>query len=290
MKLFLHRTEEDTHYIRDYCLTCAEDPRIDGLAKWLHLYAFSRPDGWEWNMADVRKRVADGRDAIYKALDSLEKYGYLQRIKCWDKENNRVQYQMNWYENPLPENQEVPAKDGDSLPENQEVPPEALPENPLPENQEALHGKHISTITTHGEVDPLPENQEVPNDEPLEDNPEVVHIMDPRVTELYDHTVKCVTWLNGAKPILLTWQGDFRYYIAKILSVDSDETVKRTINQHFRKLKETGRGFVWPFFRDNYDNDKAQMQGRFNGNPNHNNTRPGTRTAGSGRASKKPKR
>jgi hypothetical protein len=108
----------------------------------------------------------------------------------------------------------------------------------------------------------------------MDTSPTPINPMDPKVTSLYEHIVACVTHLNGSKPVLISWQGDCRYYLAKFLEHDSQEKVLDIINFYFKYLSENGKTFTWAFFRDDYDNIKARMEGRIqsartNTNANH---------------------
>ena len=62
-----------------------EDERISWRAKGLMGYLLSRKDGWKVFVADLQKRSTDGRDACYKALDELGRFGYLERLEVREK-------------------------------------------------------------------------------------------------------------------------------------------------------------------------------------------------------------
>jgi hypothetical protein len=54
-----------------------EDDRLSYRAKGVLGYLLSRPDNWRFNKTDLVRRSAEGRDAVYKALDELKEQSYL---------------------------------------------------------------------------------------------------------------------------------------------------------------------------------------------------------------------
>lgn len=56
-----------------------KDKRLSWKAKGIWLYAFSRPDDWEFNQADLINQATDGREAVRSGLSELEEAGYLHR-------------------------------------------------------------------------------------------------------------------------------------------------------------------------------------------------------------------
>ena len=99
MKLIVHRTHRDNHYAT-VNLTCVEDPRISGLAKALHLYAMSRPEGWRLQTQDLVSRFREGKEAIYAALKQLEDAGYLVRQQGKRRKGRFGSFVCHWYEEP----------------------------------------------------------------------------------------------------------------------------------------------------------------------------------------------
>lgn len=74
------RVERDSNF-RTINLSATHDDRLSWRAKGLHTYLVSRPDGWEFNVSDLRNRAKDGRDAVYAGLRELEEFGYLRRVQ-----------------------------------------------------------------------------------------------------------------------------------------------------------------------------------------------------------------
>lgn len=59
--------------------TIAKDNRLSWKAKGIWMYAFSRPDVWEFNIIDLCNQSTDGRDSVRAGLRELEEHGYLLR-------------------------------------------------------------------------------------------------------------------------------------------------------------------------------------------------------------------
>ena len=88
-----------------------ENPKLSFKAKGILAYALSRPDGWEFNLADLKNHCTDGRDAIRAGLTELREAGHLeytQERKSGKFSNGRILV----YEIPLSEPQaELPCTD-----------------------------------------------------------------------------------------------------------------------------------------------------------------------------------
>lgn len=88
-----------------------ENPTLSFRAKGILTYALSRPDGWEFNLADLKNHCTDGRDAIRAGLTELREAGHLeytQERKSGKFSNGRILV----YEIPLSEPQaELPCTD-----------------------------------------------------------------------------------------------------------------------------------------------------------------------------------
>jgi hypothetical protein len=101
VKSVCHRTHRNNRYTT-INLTCVEDPSLSALAKAIHLYAMSRPEGWDLTTKDIFKRFKEGRDAVYKAIVELETSRYLRRLQPRREGNRFSVVEMHWYEEPLP--------------------------------------------------------------------------------------------------------------------------------------------------------------------------------------------
>ena len=69
-------------------------------AKGLLVYLLSLPEDWELHKSEVWKHFSNGRDAVYRAFEELERKGYIQGKKFRD-EKGRIQYQYTVYEEPI---------------------------------------------------------------------------------------------------------------------------------------------------------------------------------------------
>lgn len=103
MKNIIHKTHRDNMFAT-VSLYCLQDPRVSGLAKALHFYAISRPEGWELRMQDLCRRFKEGRYAIRNALRELEDAGYLvrrqSRSAAADGSTRFGTTECCWYEEP----------------------------------------------------------------------------------------------------------------------------------------------------------------------------------------------
>lgn len=68
-------------------------------AKGLLVYLLSLPADWELHKTELPKHFTDGRDAVFRAFEELEKLGYIQGKKF--REKGRIQYQYTVYEEPI---------------------------------------------------------------------------------------------------------------------------------------------------------------------------------------------
>lgn len=55
-----------------------DEDRVSWRAAGIHSYLISRPDGWQFNRADLVNRHTEGREAVKTALGELREAGYLR--------------------------------------------------------------------------------------------------------------------------------------------------------------------------------------------------------------------
>lgn len=68
-------------------------------AKGLLVYLLSLPQDWEVHKSEIWKHFSNGRDAVYRAFEELERKGYITGKKYRDKKGRfRVEYTV--YEEP----------------------------------------------------------------------------------------------------------------------------------------------------------------------------------------------
>lgn len=77
-----------------------KDKRISYKAKGIWLYAFSRPDDWQFYESDIINQSNDGKYAIKAGLKELEQTGYLVKEKRKDEKNRFVGWSYFFYEIP----------------------------------------------------------------------------------------------------------------------------------------------------------------------------------------------
>lgn len=54
-----------------------DDPKLSWKAKGILLYLNSKPDGWKFNHADLRRRSKDGQSSVQSGVEELKVHGYL---------------------------------------------------------------------------------------------------------------------------------------------------------------------------------------------------------------------
>lgn len=63
----------------------SKDKRLSWKAKGILLYAFSRPDDWQFYLSDLVNQSTDGKDSVKAGLKELEMAGYLEREQTREK-------------------------------------------------------------------------------------------------------------------------------------------------------------------------------------------------------------
>lgn len=95
----IFRTEHKKNYTTVNNFICT-DKRLSWKAKGIWLYAFSRPDDWDFYLSDIIKQSNDGRDAVKTGLQELEKYGYLVRTQGKNEKGQFDTGEFTFYEKP----------------------------------------------------------------------------------------------------------------------------------------------------------------------------------------------
>lgn len=75
------------------------DKKISFKAKGVYLYLCSRPDGWDFKMAEIASNGTDGMDSLRSALKELEESGYLKRHRV-NLPNGKFTYDYEIFETP----------------------------------------------------------------------------------------------------------------------------------------------------------------------------------------------
>jgi predicted transcriptional regulator len=79
----IHRIKSSSNFMVLH-LDCLRNNNLSLQAMGLHCYMMSLPDGWEFNMADLKNRFKNGRDSISSAMKELIDSGYVLRKKNKD--------------------------------------------------------------------------------------------------------------------------------------------------------------------------------------------------------------
>ena len=97
-------TVMSNYHLRDKNLSL----KAKGLLSWM----LSNNDDWDYSIAGIVACCKEGETTVNTALRELQEYGYVKIVKCKpDKDNNRIHYEYNVYENP----QDVECQDIESL-------------------------------------------------------------------------------------------------------------------------------------------------------------------------------
>ena len=98
MSVFRVEKNENYTVMSNYHL---RDKRLSLKAKGLLSWMLSNNDDWDYSLAGIVACCKEGETTINTALRELQEYGYVEIIKCKpDKDNNRIHYDYNVYEQP----------------------------------------------------------------------------------------------------------------------------------------------------------------------------------------------
>lgn len=61
--------------------TCIRDNKLSWKAKGVHTYLMSLPDDWKIHISEIVNHSCDGKAALYSAIQMLEQYGYIKKIR-----------------------------------------------------------------------------------------------------------------------------------------------------------------------------------------------------------------
>jgi hypothetical protein len=80
-----------------------EDNRLSLEARGMLGYILVKPDDWQIQIADLMKQGKTGRDRVYRIINELIGFGYIDRIEVRNEQGKVVRYDYFTYEEPLPE-------------------------------------------------------------------------------------------------------------------------------------------------------------------------------------------
>lgn len=76
---FVKQHRKDNFTILDN--TCIRDSNLSWKAKGVHTYLMSLPDDWKIHISEIVNHSCDGKAALYSAIQMLEQYGYIKKIR-----------------------------------------------------------------------------------------------------------------------------------------------------------------------------------------------------------------
>jgi hypothetical protein len=137
-----------------------KDKRLSYKAKGIWLYAFSRPDDWQFNITDLINQSTDGKDSISSGLKELVEFGYLRRERIRRPDGTFERGAIwDFYETPQDLKESLPETENPVLDNpNLEKPP-LLSTEPLTntEQQQLLQRQKKEVVVVFSkELDELP--------------------------------------------------------------------------------------------------------------------------------------
>lgn len=157
------RKKKESNYTQ-IANTCVKDARLSWKEKGLHTYLMTLPSDWKIYMSEIVKHSRDGKAALYSAVQGLENFGYLKRIRNRDKNGRFENLVYIVYEEP-------------SQADNNEP----LSENPEMEksNTEECNSDNQPVLTT----DYLPNTNDIQKTEPTNPSSSPEHNTEKSVSE-----------------------------------------------------------------------------------------------------------
>ena len=116
-------------------------------AKGLLSLMLSLPDDWNYNISGLTKLSKDGKDSVMSALNELEKFGYLIRVRLVNEKGQFNGVEYNIFEEPQ---QEIPVADMPN-PANEKAEKGNTDKPPLL-NTNKLNTKRLNTEVVKGET------------------------------------------------------------------------------------------------------------------------------------------
>ena len=77
-----------------------KDPNLSAKAKGVMAYILSLPDDWQIRIEELATHFTDGRDSIRKAINELEKAGYIEKVRVRGDNGKFKGWEYLLYENP----------------------------------------------------------------------------------------------------------------------------------------------------------------------------------------------
>ena len=136
---FVKQHRKDNFTILDN--TCIRDDRLSWKAKGVHTYLMSLPDDWKIHISEIVNHSSDGKAALYSAIQMLEEYGYIKKIRNRRKDGcfENTVYQV--FESPESKNADADVHPLSDFPDvdNPDM------ENPVLDNRTLLTTNKLNT-------------------------------------------------------------------------------------------------------------------------------------------------
>ena len=129
--------------------TCVKDARLSWKEKGVHTYLMTLPEDWKIYLSELVRHSRDGKSALYSAIQTLEKYGYIKRIRNRDENGRFEQTAYYVYEEPLQADDNTPLSDNPDMENPDVVKPDM--ENPNKEKRDTENQTLLNTnkLTTN---------------------------------------------------------------------------------------------------------------------------------------------
>ena len=130
-------------YYSVYCTKAVNDKRLSYRDKGLHAYLNTKPDDWRvivsslYRKKDSKKKHdpndnREGKDAVYKSLRNLAKYGYVRKCAIRDESGQIIEWDYEVYEVPYTTEAQLDTADPE-VDKMDNYPDTDLPDTDLPD-------------------------------------------------------------------------------------------------------------------------------------------------------------
>lgn len=178
----LFRVEHNKNYtvVNNYIIT---DNQLSWKAKGIWLYAFSRPEDWQFYLSDLIQQSTDGREAVSSGLKELQEAGYLIRIQIKNDDGSFGRAEWTFFETP--KSQEDTHKLKNKVPQTGFT----VTVKPTTENQPLLNTDKNKVLKENNNAKPKVSLKGVPKERVVAPSLENVHIekhLKEKLTEDYE--------------------------------------------------------------------------------------------------------
>lgn len=142
------RKKKETNYTQ-IDNTCVRDERLSWKEKGVHTYLMTLPADWKIYVSELVRHSRDGKSALYSAIQTLEKYGYIKRIRNRDANGRFEETAYYVYEEPSQGDANTPLSNNPNMDNPNMVKPDM--ENPNKEKRDTENQTLLNTnkLTTN---------------------------------------------------------------------------------------------------------------------------------------------